>query len=250
MKQQFHTIPVVEAYEAQDECPFCYLQRQTEQRAIRYFAGPGASYMEPHVRGLTNRVGFCPAHIKKLYDFGNPLGSALMIQTHCEDILEDLKANLQQPPKASRKPLFGKRRDDASGTYQGHLRSRTASCVICDRVEESMDRQYQVFFDLLKEPEFRAMIETSKGFCVPHFARLLQMAEKHLPGSQRDWFYSTVNARMIENLERVKGDLDWMIAKYDYRNADKPWGNSKDALQRAMQKLAGVYPADGPYRNE
>ena len=94
------------------------------------------------------------------------------------------------------------------------------------------------------------MIETSKGFCVPHFARLLQMAEKHLPGSQRDWFYSTVNARMIENLERVKGDLDWMIAKYDYRNADKPWGNSKDALQRAMQKLAGVYPADGPYRNE
>jgi hypothetical protein len=52
------------------------------------------------------------------------------------------------------------------------------------------------------------------------------------------------------NLYRVKGDLDWLVAKYDYRNAGKPWGEAKDALQRTMQKLEGLYPADAPYKNE
>lgn len=250
MKQQIHTIPVVESFEAGDECPFCHLERQTERRAIRYFAGPSASYMEPQIRGLTNRSGFCGGHIKKLYDYGNPLGSALMIQTHCEDILEDLQQHLQDIPSSARKPRFGRKKEDAAAPYWQHLQNRVDSCVICDRVEESMQRQYRVFFDLLKEPEFREMIQSSKGFCLRHFARLLQEAEQFLPGSQQEWFYTTVNHLMVDHLQRVKEDLDWMIAKYDYRNADKPWGNSKDALQRAMQKLEGVYPADQPYRKE
>ena len=38
MKVQIDTIPVLEAYETTDECPFCYLQRITEQKAIRYTA--------------------------------------------------------------------------------------------------------------------------------------------------------------------------------------------------------------------
>jgi len=55
---------------------------------------------------------------------------------------------------------------------------------------------------------------------------------------------------MEENLVRVKKDLDWLIAKYDFRNASKPWGAAQDALPRAMQKLEGIYPADKPYKNE
>ena len=55
---------------------------------------------------------------------------------------------------------------------------------------------------------------------------------------------------MKDNLVRVKEDLDWLIAKYDYRNAGKPWGNSQDALPRAMQKLQSIHPADGPFREK
>ena len=43
-------------------------------------------------------------------------------------------------------------------------------------------------------------------------------------------------------------DVDWMIEKFDYQNADKDWKNSKDAIQRGMQKLKGGYPADSAYR--
>ena len=55
---------------------------------------------------------------------------------------------------------------------------------------------------------------------------------------------------MIGLLIRVKEDLDWFVAKYDYRNAGADWKNSRDALQRTIQKLEGIHPADPPYRME
>lgn len=250
MKAQLHTLPVAEAFDAGDECPFCYLERQTEQRAIRYFAGPGASYMEPEVRGITNRTGFCGCHMKKLFDYGNPLGTALMLQTHCEDILLELHQQAQHPQTPAKKGFFSRKKPEAGLSYHQHLRQRVNQCAICDQVESNMARQYQVFFSLLGDEEFRAMVSGSKGFCLPHFARLLQEAEHHLPAAQAKWFYATVYRLMEENLQRVKGDLDWLIAKYDYRNAGADWKNAKDALPRTIQKLGGLYPADPPYRKD
>ena len=245
MKQEIHTIPVAEAFTSGDECPFCHLERQTEQRAIRYFAGPGASYMEPTVRGITNQYGFCSQHMKRLFDYGNALGTALMLQTYCARMLEQLQT--QQLPE--KKGLFRRKKSDTQPYWQT-LEQEVKSCAVCNQVEQNMQRQYQVFFDLLKEEEFRGMVEHSKGFCLRHFARLLQEGEKHLPQSQATWFYATAYRLMQENLFRVKGDLDWLIEKYDYRNADADWGNSRDALQRMIQKLSGIYPSDPLYRQE
>ena len=249
MKQEIHTIPVVQALESGDECPFCWLRRQAEQRAIRYFAGPGASYMEPEVRGITNEKGFCQRHMQQLYDYGNALGSALMVQTHLEDLLLQLRQQTGQDA-VPKKGLFARKKPREGESYPKILHRRMESCALCEKIEESMQRQYRVFLELTKEPEFRKLVEEGKGFCFGHFAQLLEMAETYLPGSQRDWFYPAVYAVMEENLLRVKQDLDWLIAKYDYRNNDAPWGNSKDALQRAMEKVAGIHPADPPYRKD
>ena len=82
MREHLHTIPVNDAFQSGDECPFCYLERMAEQRTIRFVAGPSASYMEPEIRDITNEVGFCPQHTKKLYDYGNILGNALILQTY------------------------------------------------------------------------------------------------------------------------------------------------------------------------
>ena len=76
------------------------------------------------------------------------------------------------------------------------------------------------------------------------------MAEVNLPNAHRQWFYDTVFSLMEDNLIRVKNDLDWLIAKYDYRNASADWKNSRDALQRAMQKLGAGHVADKPYKEE
>ena len=82
MRDTIETIPVNEAFSSGDECPFCCLERMAEQRTIRYVLGPGASYMEPDVRSVTDAKGFCPSHFKKMYDFGNSLGNALIMQTY------------------------------------------------------------------------------------------------------------------------------------------------------------------------
>lgn len=250
MKEKIYTIPVNDAFLSGDECPFCFLERQEENRALRYVAGPGASYMEPEVRAATDCTGFCRTHTKKLYDFGNTLGSALILQTYYAGILENLQAEAARFEAPPPKKLFQKKQLPDKERYWQRLRSQVDSCYICDKIDSNMERYYDTFFFLLKEEEFRRRVENCKGFCLDHFTRLLQTAEEKLPNAHREWFYATVFSLMEENLCRVKEDLDWLIAKFDYRNAGADWKNSQDALQRAMQKLQGGYPADAPFKNE
>ena len=96
MKEQIHTIPVNEAFDAGDECPFCFMERQLERSAIRYFAGPGASYMEPDVREVTDRQGFCGMHMKKMYDYGNSLGNAWILKTHYQKMNKELSEEVKK----------------------------------------------------------------------------------------------------------------------------------------------------------
>lgn len=249
MKEHIDTIPVNEAFDSGDECPFCQLQRRAEQSTIRFVAGPSASYMEPDVRAATDKVGFCGEHTKKLYDYGNSLGAALMLQTHLAGILEEfhLEAPAMTPGKRS---LFAKKAAPNPEGYPARLLEKTRSCFICDRLAYHMNRYYLTFFHLVKDPEFRQKVELGKGFCLKHFAQLMQNADSMLPKSQTQWFYDTIPALTEQNLIRVKEDLDWFIAKFDYRNAGADWKNSKDALSRTMQKLEGLYPADTPYKKD
>ena len=46
MKETIYTIPLNDAFHAEDECPFCYLERDAEQHALEFILGSQASYME------------------------------------------------------------------------------------------------------------------------------------------------------------------------------------------------------------
>ena len=249
MKEQIDTIPVSEAYDAGDECPFCYLERQAEQRSIRYALGPGASYMEPDVRAVTDSKGFCRQHFKKLFDYGNSLGNALVMQTYFVGLLKELEAQTEDFTVPSRRGLLSKKPAEETALLRW-AKEKGCTCFLCDRIEYHMQRYYTTFFHLIKDADFREKVESSKGFCMHHFAALLEAAREKLPNAQREWFYETVCRLMQENLARVQGDLDWFIEKFDYRNAGADWKNSKDAVSRSMQKLRGGYPADGPYRQD
>ena len=250
MKEQIHTIPVNEAFEAGDECPFCFLERKAEQSAIRYVAGNGASYMEPDVREATAQKGFCRHHMKLLYDYGNTLGNALMLQTHMGGVVEAIRAERENFKAPGKKGLFAKKKPVQEETLSQRMMQIVDSCYICDKMDYNMERYLATFFVLIREAEFRKKVEGSKGFCLRHFAMLMEAAESQLSKDQRDWFYDTVFSLMEENMTRVKEDLDWFIAKHDYRNASAGWKNSQDAVPRTMQKLEGLYPADPIYRKD
>ena len=249
MRERIDTIPLTDAFSSGDECPLCYLERQAEQRVIRYVLGSGASYMEPDVRGATDAAGFCRGHYEKMYTYGNMLGNALIIQTYMACLMEefaDLKENFSLPEK---RPLIGKRKD-APPEMLTWLQEKNSSCFNCNRVQENMDRYYGTFFAMIKDREFRSLVENSKGFCMRHFAHLLERAKEELPNAQREWFYDAVFTLMRENMARVKGDLDWFIEKFDYRNASADWRNSRPAVSRTMPKLQGIHPADPPYKDK
>ena len=53
-------------------------------------------------------------------------------------------------------------------------------------------------------------------------------------------FIDMLNEVYLSNLKRVRDDLDWFIDKFDYRYADEPWKNSRDALPRSILKLNGT----------
>ncbi len=250
MKEQIDTIPVNDAFLSGDECPFCWLERKAEQSTIRYVAGPSASYMEPDVRAETDEMGFCTHHTKALYDYGNTLGSALMLQTHMASLLKIMEAGLEDLEIPKRPGLFAKKQPNPQTAWWKHLERKHNTCFICNRVENHMRRYFHTFFVMTKDPEFREKAEASKGFCIQHFAKLMDLAESELPKAQQQWFYDTIPALTMGNLVRVKKDLDWLIAKYDYRNAGAPWKNAQDALPRAMEKVQGSHPADPPYTDK
>ncbi len=251
MKEQIETIPVNEAFDAGDECPFCHLERMVEMRTIRYVLGAGASYMEPDVRTATDRAGFCRSHYKKMFDYGNPLGNALMLQTYLNGLMLEFEEQEKGYVPPAKKPLFGKKRQEPKGaTMADWAREKQDSCYLCQRIADNMARYYSTFFVLIRDPEFRTKVESSKGFCMCHFGQLLQHAETELPEKQKEWFRQTVLGLMRENLNRVKEDLDHFVGMFDYRSAGSDWRNAKDAVERTMQKMKGGYPADKPYRTD
>ena len=54
MKEKIYTIPLMDAFRADDECPFCFIEKNLEQHAMDFVLGSGASYMEDDVRAETD----------------------------------------------------------------------------------------------------------------------------------------------------------------------------------------------------
>ena len=57
--------------------------------------------------------------------------------------------------------------------------------------------------------------------------------------------------RFRKNTSAVSGSNNvsiWIQKKFDYRFQDADWKNSRDSVQRAMQKIGSGYPADPPYQ--
>ena len=103
MKEKLYTIPLMDAFKAEDECPFCFVEKQLEQHAMDFVLGAGASYMEDDVRAETDKMGFCRTHYKKMYDYGNRLGTGLILKTHFQYKTKELQEQIKMfsPGKAS-----------------------------------------------------------------------------------------------------------------------------------------------------
>ncbi len=250
MKEQLYTIPLNDAVNADDECPFCHIERSIEQDLLDFCLGSGSSYMEADIRDMTDRAGFCRKHFQKMFDYGNTLGNAWILKTHYQRIIGEMRDTFDgfRPGKTSFKDrLRGKTSgENTIGTW---VRKKEESCYICGQYRDTYDRYLDTFFHLFKQdPAFKDKLKAGKGFCLPHFGDLCEAADVKLNDREKEEFYSCILPLMEENMKRLAEDVAWMVEKFDYRNKDADWKNSRDAIQRGMQKLKGGYPADPPYQ--
>lgn len=249
MKEQLYTIPLNEAVDAKDECPFCYIERSIEQDLLDFVLGAGSSYMEADIRDMTDKAGFCRPHFKKMFDYGNTLGNAWILKTHYMRMIREMKQQFSgfTPGKSSFK-MFSKSAD-SSNSIVNWIQAKEDSCYICKQYKDTYDRYMDTFFYLFKQDkDFYDKVAASKGFCLSHFKDLCTSADSKLSDKEKEGFYKLVMPLMESNMERLFDDVAWMVEKFDYRNQDADWKNSKDAIQRGMQKLKGGYPADLPYK--
>jgi hypothetical protein len=254
MKEKLYTIPLNDAVNAGDECPFCFVERSVEQDLIDFILGAGSSYMEADIRDLTDREGFCRAHWQKLYDYGNTLGNGWILKTHYLRLINEMKGEFKKyaPAKTSLKNKFSKNNDrNLTNPLAVWAQEKSESCYICRAFAETYARYMDTFFVMYKgDADFRERVGRSKGFCLTHFGDLCEAADRKLSDKEKTDFYPMLFKLMEENMERLAGDVAWLVEKFDYRNKDADWKNSRDAIQRGMQKIKGGYPADPVYKKD
>ena len=254
MKEKIYTIPVTEAFGEDCECPVCLLEKKLEDEYTDYYLG--AALMEPDCRIETNKKGFCRRHFELLYNRQeNRLGLGLETDTHLREQLEKLKELSKAADAAVKgmkapKPLVGALTGKFSSRGQGGnevaarllamLDNLERSCTICGRLEHTMDRYMDVIMYLWsREEDFRKLFESKKGFCMKHLKQLVEASVKYLRPQECTIFVSLLLQQQVEHLDRIEKELDWFTKKFDYRYHEAPWGNSKDALPRSIQKLKG-----------
>lgn len=251
MKEKLYNIPINDAVNAGGECPFCNIERSIEQDLMDFVLGSGSTYMEADVRDKTDKAGFCRAHYKKMFDYGNTLGNAWIMKTYLKHTIEDANKafNKYKPTANGIKAMVSKKDAETVNSITRWVRERDKTCYICDGFRDHYDRYMKTFFEMYdKDAEFRDKLNNSRGFCLPHFADILEYAGRSLNEKKQQEFADTFIPLMKAQLDEHFEDVAWLIEKFDYLNKDADWKNSKDALQRSMQKIKGGYPADPVYK--
>lgn len=241
MRYHIDTIPVWDVIKSACDCPLCLLWRQVEEKSVTFFNG--ASVMEPDIRIQVNHEGFCAHHQQALYEQKNRLGHALMMLSHAQETLEQIKQmeSSSRSPGKSRFGGFGKSKAASGGnTVSSGLSRISESCIICRQIDENFQSYLYTFIHLYRtDAAFVKAFSDSKGLCIPHTAVLLNAAQSELSGEQFTELQSLLLKKIRLNLEKTIEDLDFFTRKFDYRNADLPWGNSKDANERMINLING-----------
>lgn len=246
MKEKLYTIPLNDAFKANDECPFCFLERKLEEDLLDFTLGSSSSYMESDIRDQTDKAGFCRLHFQKMFQYGNTLGNAWILKTHYKQINRELANEIKhfKPVKMSYLDKFRKPKD-INNSMTAWVTTKQESCFICNQFNDNYKRYLDTFFGMYQnDRDFQEMVRNSKGFCLIHFGDICQAAVSTLSASKQEDFFNMLFPLMKSNMERIGEDVSWLVEKFDYQNKDADWKNSKDAIQRGMQKLKSGYPAD------
>ncbi|MGN1096157.1 MAG: DUF6062 family protein [Eubacteriales bacterium] len=229
MPETIYTIPINEAFdktEAADtpSCPFCALFDMLEKNAVETVLG--AAMMEPDVRIETNKLGFCRTHFNKMYEKGNRLGLALILESHVAEVNE----------KVFKKSLF----DGKGEKSEAAIDELSHTCYLCSKISSSLSRMFSnTIYIWETDDTFRRKFSRQRCFCLPHYEKLLAYGRAGLNKKQFSEFFETARGIEKKYIDSLGADVSHFCKKFDYRYEAEPWGNAKDSVPRAIDFLSG-----------
>ncbi len=223
MKETIVTIPISDILEPKEGCPICRMRDILEKKAVEYIMG--AAMMEPEIRIMTNKTGFCHNHFKQMLAQKNRLSLALMLQTHLEEVDSEL---------FSRKKLF-----EPKDAKHRKLSEINQSCFVCDEVNSHMQRLMRTFFEMSQNKDIKELLTQQEYICLPHYDLLQSLAPVYLPKNDIKAFNELIGALAQNYIAILYSDVSHYCKMYDYHNAatNSSWGNSKDSIERTIKFL-------------
>lgn len=235
MVESIYTIPLTEALDKDCDCLFCYLEEKLEREQIEYALG--AAMMEPDFRILSNEKGYCRHHIGMMARAKKALPLALVLDTRCDEVLKKIK---ESDVFSKRSGLF-KKEKSAHETLKKAANDLISSCLVCERIEKTMDKFMNTFWYLYgKEPEFKNRFLSGKGVCLSHFAKLLNALD-NVSGTKRESYAKELYDLEIEVLEKEKREVNGFCKQFDYRNINTEWEVARDAHLNCAARLSGRF---------
>ncbi len=229
--EKIYTIPVNEAFEASAAapscgCPFCTLYNRLEENELDLILG--ASMMEPDVRIKTNEQGFCKTHYDMMFTRKNRLGMALMLESH----LDELREQTSERGLAALKGM--------GVTSMKRLENLESTCYVCSRIDFSLDKMLETAVLLFaQDPDFRKKLTAQPYICLPHYRMFIEYGRRGLSKKLFPDFYKEVSEVVNRYFDSLREDVSWFCKKFDYRYDAEPWGNAKDAVERAIKFTSG-----------
>ncbi len=203
------------------ECPLCEIRATVENNVVEQYLNEAV--MAKTARQGVNEKGFCDRHFDMLFAGQSKLGLALQCVTRMNVLKENLDApsNVKSAQKRAKKVL-----------------SSIQTCVICDTVEDHMQRYYKTVAEMYyAEEDFRELLDYTKGFCLKDYAQLLLNAK--YAGLRAKEYVKVLAEKEKENFERVQNDLQTFCDSHDFRTAGRDLGTAKDSLKRTRIKIYG-----------
>ena len=182
--EQIYTIPINEKFDESRNnpecgCPLCTLYRMLEENEVDLIMG--ASMMEPDIRIVTNKLGFCATHYEMMLRLKNRLSLALTLESHLDELREDIKGN------------FIVKAISPMSTATSRIERLEGDCYVCKRVENNFRNVISnVIYMWESDEEFRDVLA--------HFGKTEEQVKAD---SERDKWLSAEEAKEYGIVDKV-----------------------------------------------
>ena len=213
MKETICTIPINDIFMPKDGCPFCRMEKMLEEQYVKFITGD--AMMEPNIRIETNKKGFCHRHFSQMFESGQKLPNALILESHLQEIIDNY-----MPKKLKGKP--------EKKQLEG-IKKELDSCYVCDRIEWDMKHfAATIFVEWAKGEEFHRLYNEQPFICLKHYSFIMETAtgKVGMPSKHLADFHAETAALTKNYLESLKGDITHFCSMFDYRSKGQEWGTS------------------------